>query len=305
MLTIPFATWIANAAAGLTGISGAVTRQAAVADWSRQTISDHAQKVPAALEDAHDGGPTRATLIEQNQQLRHENARLRDWRAEAIEFPRSQQREFSVTAVAMGLSLNQVLVLLTLVLGKQARPGRSTVHRWIQAAALAAGRVLKVLDAQCKSLVLVGCLDEIFFHGRPVLVGVEPASMAWFLGKKVGVLRGSIWAEQLRAWDALQHVIADAGVPLQAGIARAQEQRRRDGQDPLASTLDVFHTKHEARQALTIDWNGVERCWEAFEKAEDRRRRALRAGIHSGPEARLAARAWAKVVQSFDHYEAI
>ena len=55
------------------------------------------------------------------------------------------------------------------------------------------------LDAQCKALVLVGCLDKIFFHGRPVLVGVEPASMVWFLGKKVSVLRGSIWAEQLQA----------------------------------------------------------------------------------------------------------
>ena len=99
-----------------------------------------------------------------------------------------------------------------------------------------------------RTLVLVGCLDEIFFHGRPVLVGVEPASMVWFLGKKVGILRGSIWAEQLQAWDALQHVIADAGVPLQAGIAQAQEQRRQQGQDPLASTLDVFHTKHEARR---------------------------------------------------------
>ena len=30
--------------------------------------------------------------------------------------------------------------------------------------------------------MLVGCLDEIFFHGRAVLVGVAPASMVWFLG---------------------------------------------------------------------------------------------------------------------------
>src|SRR5258708_1689359 len=123
MLKIPFTTWIANAAAGLTSIYGDLPRQAEVAACSRQTIYDHAQKVQAALEDAHDGGPTRATLIEQNQQLRHENAQLWDWRAETIEFPRSRQHEFAVTAVAMGLSLNQVLVLLTLVLGKQACPG--------------------------------------------------------------------------------------------------------------------------------------------------------------------------------------
>ena len=103
----------------------------------------------------------------------------------------------------MGLSLNQVLVLLALLLGQQACPGRSTVHRWIKAAGLAAGRVLKSLDARCRALVLVGCLDEIFFHGRPVLVGVEPASMAWFLGQKADDRTGATWAEALRDWTAL------------------------------------------------------------------------------------------------------
>src|SRR5437764_9475436 len=115
MLKIPFVTWIANAASALTGTSGAVTRQSEVADCSRQTIYDHAQKVQAAVADAHDGGPTRAELIAQNQQLRQENAQLWDWLAGTIEFPSSKQREFSVTAAAMGLSLNQMLVLLGLI----------------------------------------------------------------------------------------------------------------------------------------------------------------------------------------------
>src|SRR5947209_9625772 len=137
MTKIRFTTWIANAAARLTGVYGDVTRQAEVVDCSRQTIYDHAQKVQAAVEDAHDGGPTRAELIAQNQQLRQENARLWDWLAGTIEFPPSQQREFSVTAVAMGL-----------ILGKPACPGRSTLHRGINAAGIAAGRVLKWLDAR-------------------------------------------------------------------------------------------------------------------------------------------------------------
>ena len=129
----------------------------------------------------------------------------------------------------MGLSLNQVLVLLALILGQQACPGRSTLHRWIKAAGLAAGRVLKSLDARCRALVLVGCLDEIFFHGRPVLVGVEPASMAWFLGQKADDRTGATWAKALRDWTALSFVTADAGTGLQAGIAAVQQERREDG----------------------------------------------------------------------------
>ena len=100
MLKRPAVVWIANAAARLAGAHGDVTQQAHSADWSRQNVYDHAQKVQAAVEDAHDGGPTRAELIEQNQQLSQENAQLWDWLAGTIEFPPSQQREFSVTATA-------------------------------------------------------------------------------------------------------------------------------------------------------------------------------------------------------------
>ena len=109
-----------------------------------------------------------------------------------------------------------------------------------------AGRVLKLLDARCRALVLVGCLDEIFFHGRPVLVGVEPASMTWFLGRKADDRTGATWAEALRDWDGLSFVTADAGKGLQAGLAAVQRERQGDGGPSLESGLDVFHTTYEA-----------------------------------------------------------
>ena len=178
----------------------------------------------------------------------------------------------------MGLSLNQVLVLLALLLGQQACPGRSTVHRWIKAAGLAAGRVLKSLDARCRALVLVGCLDEIFFHGRPVLVGVEPASMAWFLGQKADDRTGATWAKALHDWTALEFVAADAGTGLQAGIAAVQRERREQGQAPLENGLDVFHTTQEARRVLRQSWNQVERLWEQAEAASRRVEQVAAAG---------------------------
>jgi hypothetical protein len=216
------------------------------------------------------GGPTRTTLIAQNQHLRRENAQLWDWLAQTIEFPSSKQHEFSVTATAMGLSLNQVLALLALILGQQACPGRSTLHRWTKRAALAAGRVLKVLDARCQALVLVGCLDEIVFHGRPVLVGVEPVSMTWFLGQKAAERSGATWAKALGHWGALAYVTADAGKGLQAGIAAVERKRQEDGKPSLEDGLDVFHTIHEARRVLRLSWNRVERLWEQAECASRR-----------------------------------
>ena len=201
MCKIPLTRWIANAAARFSSDHGAVTHQAQEVHCSRQSVYDHAQKVHAAVAAEHSGGPSREELIQENQALREENTQLWNWNwlSLTIEFPLVKQHEFSAVALAMGLSLTQIAVLLALLLGAKAAPARSTVHRWVQAAGVAAGKVLTRLDAQCKALVLVGCLDEIFFHGRAVLVGVEPASMVWFLGKKVSVLRGSIWAEQLRA----------------------------------------------------------------------------------------------------------
>jgi hypothetical protein len=303
MLTIPFVSWIANAAVGLTGLYGDVTRQAGIAGCSRQTIYDHAHKVQAAVVDAHDGGPTRTTLITQNQHLRRENAQLWDWLAQSIDFPPSQQREFAVTAAAMGLSLNQVLVLLALILGKQAGPGRSTLHRWIKAAALAAGRVLRSLDARCQALVLVGGLDEIFFHGRPVLVGVEPASMTWFLGQKADDRSGATWAKALRDWPALSYVTADAGTGLQAGIAAVQQERQANGKPALENGLDVFHTTHEARRVLRQSWSHVDRSWEQAEAATRRVEQAQRQGQDARGVAAVARSAWKKAEAAFRQYE--
>jgi hypothetical protein len=303
MLKIPIATWIANAAARLTGTYGDVTHQAHAADCSRQTVYDHAHKVQAAVEAEHSGGPTRAELSQENHSLRQENARLWDWLAQTVEFPPAKQQEFTVTAIAMGLSLNQVLILLALILGTRARPGRGTLGRWVKAAGQAAGRVLKHLDRRCQALVLVGCLDEIFFRRRPVLVGVEPASMVWFLGHKADDRQGATWYQHLQPWAALQYVLADAGTGLQAGIAQLQQQRREDRQVPLENGLDVFHTTQEGQRALSQQWNQVETLWGDAEAADRRVEQARRQTGDTRGVATAASSAWKEVEAALARYE--
>src|SRR5262249_6288973 len=157
----------------------------------------------------------------------------------------TKQQQFAVTALAMGLSLNQILVLLAVLLGGQAAPGRSPVHRWVQAAAIAAGRVLERLDRSGQALVLVGCLDEIFFHRRRVRVGGHPPRVVWFGGKRAENRQGWPWWGELKPWSSLRPVVCDAATGLQAGIAQFQQHRRENQTDPvpLESGRDVFHTK--------------------------------------------------------------
>src|SRR5262249_21355821 len=140
------------------------------------------------------------------------------------------------------------------------------------------GRVLEALDRRCRALILVGCLDEIFFHGRPVLVGVEPARLTWFLGRRAADRTGATWHEALRPWTALEYVVADAGKGLQACVALLQRDRRRGDQRVLESGLDVFHRAHEARRVLARRWHRVERLWDEAEAAGARAERAGQQG---------------------------
>ncbi len=82
----------------------------------------------------------------------------------------------------MGLSLGQIILSLALVLPKGSTPSRATVGRWVAQASRQAGGLLAVLAQCCQRLVLVFCLDEIFFHREPMLMAVEPHSMTWVAG---------------------------------------------------------------------------------------------------------------------------
>jgi hypothetical protein len=305
MRTIPFVRWIANAAACLTGPHGAVTEQAQQSGCSRQCVYNHAHEVMAAVEAEHSGGPTREKLLRENEALLRENAQLWGWLLQTVDFPLAKQQQFAVTALAMGLSLNQLGVLLAILLGVHACPSRSTVHRWVQAAATAAGKVLRELDRSCQAFVLVGCLDEIFFHRRPVLVGVEPHSMVWFLGKKAENCQGSTWFGELKPWSCLRSAVCDAGPGLHAGIAQFQQYRRESETDPvsLQKSLDVFHTKREARRVLSTMWNRVERLWEQAEAATRAVERAQRQGLHPRGLVHIASNAWKKASAAFHRYE--
>jgi hypothetical protein len=118
-------------------------------------------------------------LWAEHERLRAENEALWQAWSETEDLSESKQRELASTGSAMGLSLSQIVILLAIVWPSRMVPSRATVARWVQQSAQQSRGLLKVLDRACQGLVLVLGLDEIFCHRDPILMGVEPTSLAW------------------------------------------------------------------------------------------------------------------------------
>jgi hypothetical protein len=164
--------------------------------------------------------------------------------------------------------------------------------------------VLKRLDQIGRGLIITGCFDEIFFHGKPVLVGVEPHSMAWVLGEHAADRSGSTWTEALQGFDALEQAVVDGGSGLRRGLADFQSQRKIAGNSTtLEVSLDVFHTKQEAQRVLRKLWKRVESLWARAEAADRQVGRAWRNGGDRRGFGGAAARAWKRVERAMERYD--
>jgi hypothetical protein len=306
MAKLSLLAWIGNAAAVLLGRHGEISAQARSCGCSRQTAYDHADKVQQALTDARQPGPGRADLLRQVEQLRQENRQLREQLAGRIELDQPRRRRLAATTSAMGLSLSQIEDLFSVLLdgqpqdaGRTAPPSRAAIGRWVLRACLLAGVALRVLDGHARTLAKVLCLDEIFFHGKPVLVAVEPHSMAVLLCDKTADRTGQTWRQALQPFHGLEHAVADAGTGLQAGLRAVQRDRGAD--EPLTVGLDVFHLEKEARQVLGWLWRKVEARWDQADQA-DARAGAAKPQQRNGRRSHARA-AWDEVARYWDWYE--
>lgn len=304
MAKLSVLTWIGNAAARLFGNQGAITAQAHQADCSRQTVYDHATKVQQAVADAQLPGPSRPALLQENARLREENRQLWESLDALISFGDARQQQFATAGSARGLSLSQIVALLTIVLGGARCPSRAKVGRWVQASSQRAGRLLTVLDRACQALVLALCLDEIFLRRQPLLMGVEPHSMAWVLGLRAADRTGETWANALAAWPQMNYAIVDAGTGLQRGLKLTVEQRQQaPAAVPLETNLDNFHIQQEGYKALRRQWQETEKLWQEAECAA----RAVAKKKQQGQDARGAAAqataAWQRAEKAYGEAE--
>jgi hypothetical protein len=303
MAKLSVLTWIGNAAAVLCGPRGAITAQTQQAGCSRQAAYQHAQRVHQAVADLHASHPPREQLLQERLLLLEENRQL--WAAleHAVDFPEAKQRQFTAVAAALGLSLQQTLVLLAIVLPSARCPSRATLGRWVQQVAARASRLLQVLDPACRGLVRTLCLDEIFCHRQPLLIGVEPHSLTWVLGQRVPDRTGLTWCRALLRWSQLTYAIIDGGTGLRRGLDLVQQCWQQATPLlpplPLDSNLDNFHIQQEGQRALRREWQAAERLWVTAETADRAVAQADRQGHNrSGPTARARA-AWVQAEQAF------
>src|SRR5499426_2526703 len=122
------------------------------------------------------------------------------------------------------------------------------IDRWVQEVTAQAGRLLMVLDLACQARGRVLCLDEIVLHRAPVLMAIEPHSMAWMADQRGPDRSGESWREGLIHWPCLEHVIADGGQGLERGVKLANAARGMQGEateaiarQAMTMGLDVFH----------------------------------------------------------------
>jgi hypothetical protein len=300
MARLSILTRIGNAAACLFGKHGDITAQAQQADCSRQTVYDHAFQVQAALAQAQLPGPCRDELLQENERLRAENQQLWDSLDSMVNFTEGRQQQFAATAAALGLSLAQTVVLLTIVLGKACCPSRAKVGRWVQASCGRAAPLLQLLDRACQALVRTLCLDEIFLRRQPVLMGVEPHSMTWVLGLRAKDRSGETWAAALAPWSQLSYSLVDGGTGLQRGLKLlAQQRREAQATVPLESNLDNFHIQQDGQKALRGEWQAAEVLWEKAERADRVVTEKSRQGQNLCPARTTARWAWQRAARAF------
>jgi hypothetical protein len=322
MHTLSVLTWIGNAAAVLLGQHGDITQQTQQAGCSRQVAYQHASRVRQAVADAQRPGPDSVRLRQQNEQLCQENQQLWDALDASVDFPPAKQRQFTTTAAAMGLSLSQILTLLRIVLPPSRSPSRAHLGRWLRQSAQQAGRILKALDQACRPLIACLCLDEIFFRRQPVLMGVEPHSLAWVLAERAPDRSGPTWSKALAAWPGVSDVAADGGSGLKLGLELAAAKRQEEAAKAAAKTkaqsqapavplhvrLDVFHIRREGERALRLEWAQAEARWEEAEQSDRAKARYDRSG-HDRRHFKkdVAGKAWAAAGAALDtaqRYEA-
>jgi len=91
------------------------------------------------------------------------------------------------------------------------------------------------LDLAWLARVQVLCFDAIVLHRAPVLMAIEPNSMAWRAGQRGPDRRGESGRAVITTWPGLEHGIADGARGVSAGCSGRMPPDARRARRPRPS----------------------------------------------------------------------
>jgi hypothetical protein len=216
-------------------------------------------------------------LRQDNDQLQQRLQQTQKRLDQAVLLDEDKQAEFAAVGQAIGVSLPELRTLLEVLLPGKV-PSVATLGRWTQAVGQKAGALLAVLDEVTHPQVRQALADEIFAP-QPVLMVVEPESLCWLAGRRLGgPVTGTAWAEELRRLPALEQVARDGGACLGRGVAEVNQQRQEQGRPAVSDQLDHFHILREASRAVGRAEKKARGAFNAVKAAEARLARCQRRG---------------------------
>ena len=293
---------LASACIVLAGSHGSITRHARQRGVSRQTLYREAAFVLTAIR----GEAVRARLQQLEQtvgQLQQQVRHLQQQLAQAVLIDKDKQGWFAATAQAEGVSLPVAQRLLQIFLEART-PSVAQLGRYSRQAAVKAGAVLAVLDPPSRARVEQVSSDEMFVRRRPVLMGVEPDSLCWVIGHLTERRDGEQWAAEFRQLPQLQHVLRDAGTGMEKGLEAIDAERQKQGQKPVAQSLDHFHLTQEGSIALRRLQSQASRALEQAERADKEVTQQTRCGRNRAGFATKAKRLWDKAERAMESWRA-
>jgi cell division protein FtsB len=269
---------------------------------SRQYVYREAKQVSDILE----GTAARAEM----ERLRNENAALRDEVAElkrqaavSVVLDEEKQAEFAGVGQSCGVTLSQCSTLLDVLIPGQAL-SRASLGRRTQALGEKAGPLLEVFDEYARQQVREGAADEIYVC-NPVLMVVEQESLCWVCGRLSQEVSGAAWSQEFGRLPNLEQLARDAGTGLAKGVALLNEQRQKQGQEPVVDQGDHFHALWTGGVGLR---RAEKRASIALAQAEEAQKAlndcAQQGQKQTGPAVR-ASHAWKKAEKAMDAWQDI
>jgi hypothetical protein len=258
------------------------------AGWVRQVLTE--------------GQEERERLRARVRQLEQRQAELEQRLASAVVIDEEKQAEWVSVAQARGVTLRDCWELLEVLI-----PGQvlsvATLGRRSQAAGAKAGQLLEVLDEMARERVHESAADEIYVQD-PVLMVVEPESLAWISGRRSEQVTGEAWARELAVLPNLEQVTRDGGNSLEKGVALVNAERHARGETRMVVDQgDHFHALRGGRVGLNQAHRQASQALADAEAAQQERDGCARQGQAQTGAAVRASFAWKRAEKAMDTWQ--